>query len=122
MSTNEKYLIKKQEGFLIKLFRGIKKIFFKRKNKDLKEKKEENTPKNEVTLENNEKENLQEKLERLQKEYYDLELSKNQKIEELKKVRIKELKLTLSIYQYEESYLREVLKEKINEYNLEVKK
>ena len=122
MSTNEKYLIKKQEGFLIKLFRGIKKIFFKRKNKDLKEKKEENTPKNEVTLENNEKENLQEKLERLQKEYYDLELSKNQKIEELKKVRIKELKLTLSIYQYEETYLREVLKEKINEYNLEVKK
>lgn len=49
---------------------------------------------------------LQEKLEKLLKENEELEITLSNKFEELKKIRIKELKITLEIYKIEETYLK----------------
>lgn len=56
---------------------------------------------------------LQEKLEKLIKENQELTVTLNNKIEELKKIRIKELKITLDIYKIEEMYLKKIKSEKL---------
>lgn len=92
-----------------KMMDKIKKIF-------IKENKETILPNgNKNQKELNVITNLSEKLTSLQNESKELEEKLKEKIDALKKVRIKELELTLKIYQIEEIYLKNLLNIKKSE-------
>lgn len=127
MDSNEKSLIEVKEPLWKKLVNSVRSFFsnvFSKKTELIEE--SINEEENELTMaelteiesikeESKEEISYQEKLDRLVKENRELVKIFDEKLEELKKARIKELKVTLEIYKLEELYLRKIKNEKVTE-------
>lgn len=127
MDSNEKSLIEVKEPLWKKLVNSVRSFFsnvFSKKTELIEE--SINEEENEVTMaeltevesikeENKEEISYQEKLDGLVKENRELVKIFDEKLEELKKARIKELKVTLEIYKLEELYLRKIKNERVTE-------
>jgi hypothetical protein len=127
MDSNEKSLIEVKEPLWKKLVNSVRSFFsnvFSKKTELIEE--SINEEENELTMaeltevesikeENKEEISYQEKLDGLVKENRELVKIFDEKLEELKKARIKELKVTLEIYKLEELYLRKIKNERVTE-------